>query len=114
MNWSKWLSVPYRKGGRTMEGCDCWGFTRLVVGEEQGVDLPAWQDSRTLTEIERARFREIPRPEEGCIVLMRHMGGDIHTGVWTCGMILHMTDRGPACQPEGRLKPFVEGYYVPL
>lgn len=114
MNWSRWLSIPYRKGGRTESGCDCWGFTRLILKEERGVDLPAWQGSRTLTEMERSRFREISGPEPYCIVLMAHLGNTIHTGVWVDGTILHMTNLGPACQPAVRLERFIVGYYVPL
>lgn len=97
-----------------MDGCDCWGLTRLVLQEETGVYLPAWQGSRTLTEMERSRFREISEPEPYCIVLMEHLGDTIHTGVWHGGMVLHMTDHGPACQPERRLARFIVGYYIPL
>ena len=47
-------------------------------------------------------------------MLMEHLGDTIHTGVWHGGMVLHMTDHGPACQPERRLARFIVGYYIPL
>jgi cell wall-associated NlpC family hydrolase len=40
MPWpAHYVGVPFRKGGRSHAGCDCWGLVRLVLLEERGIEL---------------------------------------------------------------------------
>lgn len=39
-----WVGIPYIDGGRTKDGCDCWGLLRLFMKEEAGIDLPEHTD----------------------------------------------------------------------
>lgn len=43
---SRYLPIPYREGGRSHDGIDCWGLARLVLQEQAGVDLPLYGGSR--------------------------------------------------------------------
>jgi cell wall-associated NlpC family hydrolase len=55
-HWStQYLDLPWLEKGRTRAGIDCWGLVRLVLGEQCGADLPAF-DEAYLTTHERAQI----------------------------------------------------------
>lgn len=107
----KYLSVPYRKGGRDESGCDCWGLARLVLERERGILLPSY-DGAAESDAEgiESRFRRLSGPEDWCLVLMAR-GVQAHVAVWINGWILHMTRNGAVFQPEGRARD-IRGYYA--
>lgn len=37
----------------------------------------------------RKRFNEIDRPEQDCLITMKHKAGGLHVGVWDRGMVHH-------------------------
>ena len=36
------VGIPFVDGGRTREGCDCWGLVRLVFAERAAIELPGY------------------------------------------------------------------------
>lgn len=51
-----YVGIPFVDGGRTIEGCDCWGLVRLVLLREKGIEVPSYAEigARQLLAIARA------------------------------------------------------------
>lgn len=41
-DWSPYNVIPWAEKGRDEEGCDCWGWIRLVYARELGIDVPSF------------------------------------------------------------------------
>lgn len=101
---SDYLDIPWKELGRNRDGADCWGLYRLVMKEQFGIELPAYdgagyQDGEDLTEVsalidsQLVDWREVPQGSElvGDAVLIRVMGEPIHIGmVVGPGRMLHI------------------------
>ena len=37
--WNRYAAIPYKDGGRSRSGCDCWGLVRLVYDDVFGITL---------------------------------------------------------------------------
>jgi hypothetical protein len=110
-----WLSIPYRRGGRGRDGADCWGFVRIVVKDGTGKDLPSYECTSDVSDLDLHPFLQITVPEDWCVVLMHGTGGaPVHSGVWLDGNVLHMTTGGPGCVPWRRVARLATGLYRPL
>jgi cell wall-associated NlpC family hydrolase len=66
MSWaSKYVGIPYKPGGRSIEGIDCWGLICLVSKQEFGNILPTldetvWnsdKDDQTVSDVAIANAR---------------------------------------------------------
>jgi cell wall-associated NlpC family hydrolase len=44
---ARFIGIPWRDGGRTFEGCDCYGLAVLVFRQVWGVELPSYAGSYT-------------------------------------------------------------------
>lgn len=109
---NRWFHVPYKYMGRTEEGCDCWGFVRLVMKEERGVVLPSFDG---VNEVEGMRyadcFRALHEPEDWCLVKIVERRHHLHVGIYLEGFVIHMTHNGVVMQREKQIKGMVRGYY---
>jgi len=87
--WTKYIGVPYDDGGRTLDGCDCYGLVRIVYQQELRIEIPSYigyscvQDHNYILpklEEERLRWKSIEKPEDFAVVLW--MGGKLlHIGL---------------------------------
>jgi cell wall-associated NlpC family hydrolase len=78
---SKYLNIPFREGGRSPEGCDCWGIVALVLENEAGITLPSFSDISTRDgksiyrkvqdEIVSGHWQLVEEPSEFDVCLMR-------------------------------------------
>lgn len=94
---SKYLGIPYKKGGRDRGGVDCWGLVRLFYDQEYGVLLPAYIDHGGRREeyirkgIEELAAEAVTDPQEGDLVVISVGGRPSHVGVWLDGgKVLHI------------------------
>ena len=123
----KYIGIPFKSNGRTMEGCDCYGLIRLVLHNEYGIYLPElsdnYSDARNIHETARL-FAEnlpvitaskIPEPKEMALVVITEQGRPCHAGIVAGGgYILHTGAKTDSvCQRETHpgLRGRIEGYY---
>lgn len=100
--WNKYIGIPYKMMGCSMEGCDCWGLVRLVYKNEFGIDIP----SVTIDMTDHANMELIPmgldamwdktdNPQPGDVINFHVLGHDQHVGIVTApGQMLHVFDNG--------------------
>lgn len=112
MHWTaRYVGLPFVDGGRTLEGCDCWGLFRLVYAERLGLHLPSYGDTPAadlvaVTEAMSAgvaadeRWLQVLEPKEYDGVLMRAYGARDpgHVGVMVDRQrLLHVEKKTAAC-----------------
>lgn len=123
-----YIGIPFVAGGRDHCGCDCYGLVRLVLAEQFGVTLPAF-DGRytnpndhneigTLVSAERPLLSGDPVavPELGDVALISVGGQPCHFGLYMGDdTVLHTLNRqGSILQRIGLsaiLNNHIEGYY---
>ena len=121
-----YIQIPFVSGGRTKEGCDCYGLVRLVLAEHFGKHLPtldfysdALDGSQTGPVVDRYRpllaGTRVDTPEPGDAVVLRFRGRHTHIGVVPApGYIMHTdSPTGVVCErvDSPRIRGRVEGYY---
>lgn len=101
MDTNKYIRIPFKDHGRTREGADCWGLTRIIFQEERGIDLPSMlgysdtKDKVTISEMIRSNWIAwdlIPRGQEKefDIAVFRILGHPMHVGVVVKrGLMIH-------------------------
>lgn len=85
-----YIGIPYKLGGRTTAGIDCYGLVKLVYERERGIVLPDWSVDETIDwDEDRGMWVEMHTPTELCIVRTRRSGNmPDHFGIVTQGGIL--------------------------
>jgi len=126
--WVKnYIGIPFVSGGRTAEGCDCYGLVRLVLDNEYGVRLPELSDDyeNALNIAETAKLfaekrpvlaaEKLTGPREWAVVVITEQGHPCHLGIVAGdGYILHTGIKtGSVCQRATHpgLRGRIEGYY---
>lgn len=110
------VGLPYRVGGRSRDGVDCWGLIRLVFAD-RGIELPVY-DGDYVCKREAAAYaaqiagadwtewRKVYDPEPLDMIAIRRAGYITHVGlVVRRGLMLHADEHGPSR---------IESYDAPL
>jgi len=121
------IGIPFRDRGRTREGADCWGLTRLALSEVAGVQVPAY-DANYASASERRANAELIAGEKGDwfavptgseraldVVILRDGRHESHLALVTQpGRMLHTYQDGTSCVDRYDESPFAEkvvGFY---
>lgn len=49
MRWvEKYIGLPFRDHGRSINGVDCWGLVQLVMREQNNIELPDYGETSAL------------------------------------------------------------------
>ena len=125
---ARYVGIPFKSGGRGMDGVDCYGLLRLVYKEQFGAELPSLDDAyknaldtretaplaKKYIPLLRGDKTESPKPGDAA-VMIEH-GLPTHIGIYAGGgYILHATRRlGVVLQRTTHpdLRGRVEGYYA--
>ena len=71
MDFSRYIGLPFKCGGRDQNGLDCWGLVVLLYRELRGIELPActgyesiddWRTIRTLIDTACANWTVVETP----------------------------------------------------
>jgi len=95
MAWAaKYVGLPFKDGGRTREGLDCYGLLVAVYRDEFAIDLPAYEgayvSAHEQDEVAALLSNRIPAdawrpvagvPRVGDAVVFRLLGQPWHVGV---------------------------------
>lgn len=108
------IGVPFLDGGRTLDGCDCWGLYYLANKILLNREVPSYsgaymtpldyKELKKLLEGEKEKYWNKVDPDErlGDAVLLRIEGRPVHVGfVLEKGRMLHI---------EANIDSFVEDY----
>jgi hypothetical protein len=129
-NYSKYLGIPWVKGGRTMQGCDCYGLCMLISKEQFGIELPEINYSSTeesyvdgMVTDNSNLFEKLDKPESSiineqvCLVtisilppFIHHIGILLHDGL----RFFHVRDnhRATITKLNDQLwSSMIKGYY---
>ena len=106
---NKYIGIPFKDNGRTMEALDCWGLLWMVWRNEAGIHVPSYDDmyceedthgwkqsAGKIANIVKSRmgpdWQLIPQGQEELFdgVLLRLFNQPLHVGlVLKKGMMLH-------------------------
>jgi cell wall-associated NlpC family hydrolase len=121
MDFSKYINIPYVKGGRDIDnpdnGLDCWGLVVLFYKNEFNVILPTYDDISTanrgvgevsgdlmLTDTYK-HFKSTPTSKPADLILLRIGAHPIHIGIVKDNrMMLHATDGGSVIETYKGIK----------
>jgi len=93
MNISKYIGIPFKDKGRTVEGLDCWGLLYLIFKEQFGIEIPSFVDDYptstnlkavgALIEQNSHTWINIEQDVQkaGDVLLMRFFGHPVHVGI---------------------------------
>ena len=124
---NKYVGIPFKSGGRTSDGCDCYGLVRMVLKNEYSLILPML-DGKYIdaldTETTKELFRQyvpllcgdkIEKPEEKAIAVIKTQGLATHVALYAGdGFIIHtMLNTGTVCErlSNPTLTGRIEGWY---
>lgn len=115
MNVQDYLVIPYVENGRTEQGADCYGFVRVILQNELGIELPEFSYVQDQTSLDEAieGFQEVDSPRDYDIVYMKGFNYLLHVGIWFRGGIIHMTGAGASYQRALVMKKRILAYYRP-
>lgn len=124
---TKYMALPFKNKGRTMEGVDCWGLCLLVYKNEYGTELPSMEELYTKSnngkEVsavvgfgkDHIEYIQKEMPEYGDLVIFNMKGNPCHVGIYIgFNRVLHiLAGTNSVCERLNsvRLKGRVEGYY---
>lgn len=89
MQYTKYLGIPFKDNGRSMDGFDCWGLVKELYHEYHRVILPdflydeATEDTVALFFVNELSVKQVWEkvvPQEGSIAVFQIAGLIRHTG----------------------------------
>ena len=117
------IGSPFKDGGRTAEGLDCWGLAKECFKRQgiavQDYDISAMATVRIDQELRsnQTTWQEIDSPVIGCLVLINIscQGFANHVGIYVGnGRFIHAyANTGVCLSTIRRWRSHIKGYYLP-
>jgi len=115
LSWlNRYIGKPYKYGGRTLDGLDCYGLVKLIYKEQYNQNLPDWTTDEIdfkgrheqISEVVcSGQFTEMQDPENGDIAVCSRTKLAYHVGVFYGGGIIHCEQNlGVRYQPRSEFE----------
>lgn len=124
---NKYIGRPWVAGAQGPDSFDCWGFVCYVLKHEYGHDVPQVNVNAEClrdvlhtfrTDLAFQAFKEVEKPQDSDVVLMRQSKNPVHAGLWLDidgGGVLHcVRDSGVVFQNVHSLNTcgwYLDSYY---
>lgn len=87
----KYIGIPYKKNGRDLNGCDCYGIVCMFYMDHFGIKLNQYvydeidAVTKNYTDEIELNWREVSEPVVGDVVYFNMLGHPMHVGVYIGG-----------------------------
>lgn len=92
--WNKYIHIPFKEKGRSIEGCDCYGLGKIIYEQELNLILPSFDNlyehtcdkntvSKTIENVHRKLFKNVNSPEPFDFIILNVFGLPMHIGIVT-------------------------------
>lgn len=120
----KFVLLPWKAGGRSFDGVDCWGLVYLWY-KELSIDIPSYDyyaygrntasTVRIIAQEKEKNWIEVYEPERNDVILLRVGGLAVHVGIYLGNdKMLHIEEGREACVADltrSEWKNRILGYY---
>ena len=125
MEYQDLIGIPFKDGGRDLDGLDCWGLAKIMLERQGYDDVPNYaisaydipSISNTIQSESHDAWRRINKPESGCVVLLANgcTPKANHVGiVIDDDRFIHSYCRTGVCISRlSRWRSHILGYYLP-
>ena len=101
MDVNRYVGVPWKVGGRSLEGADCWGLVMTIYDQEYNVKLNDFLDDEESPVV----AIEIGGPKDGCLIRgVNCTNGADHWGFYWKGRVIQASNPHSSAP---KLKQFV-------
>lgn len=102
--------IPFLEGGRSYDGCDCWGFIYLFYKDILNIILPSYtqEDNSKRDLFIKVKAEDL---KDYDIALMSSKDFNLHAGLVYKNYIYHMDKRGLRANSLKVLSPRIQNFY---
>ena len=86
--------IPFKKGGKDQNGCDCYGLVYYFYKEKLGIIIDDLQDfSKTIDLKKKIKFKKVDKINNNDIGIFKNIDNSVHCGIFlNRDQLYHITE----------------------
>ena len=125
IDWNKYVGIPWKQGGRSFEGADCWGLLLLFYYNEFKIEINDYDSFFYDGDLDRIydsgvehgeydNWIKLEKPQPGAGILFRCLNYPIHVGICVNNRkFLHIErSKNSVIVDNWKWRNRIEGYYI--